>query len=304
MKRITKIFFSVSFLLLISILTFSQYSKGLYSPDLKDNTVYTWDVQTLEKVGTFDTPYLDIDDSVIKQGDVIKLRLLNDTDKVANGSVTNLWGRSNVWFDLFINDEFVTNDSDVPLFDLDWMGIPRIYFDWANQYDFYWVLPVEFTNQTGTYEFFEVTNSLFNNLKLSQSSVQDYHGYYSSVSWNLKQISKLSNLTWSLVVTWSYKEKTEDRTSPDWSIIDLEETISTEFRFNRKTGLLVYLSYKYTLKQNEKSEGVETDENESLDLLITSNELPTKASSNVLLFMLSILTFASVRVVYSKRKKK
>ncbi|MHA1116434.1 MAG: hypothetical protein ACTSRR_10155 [Candidatus Heimdallarchaeaceae archaeon] len=304
MKRITKIFFSVCFLLLISILTFSQFSKGLYSPDLKDNTVYTWNVQTLEKVGTFDTPYLSIDDSTIKQGDVIKLRLLNNTDEVANGSVSNLWGRSNVWFDLFINNEFVTNDSDVPLFALDWMGIPRIYFDWANQYDFYWVLPVEFTNETGTYEFFEVTHSLFNNLKLSQSSVQDYHGYYSSVSWNLKQISKLSNLTWSLVVKWSYKEKTEDRTSPDWSIINLEETISTEFRFNRKTGLLVYLSYKYTLKQNEKSEGVETDENESLDLLITSNELPTKASTNFILYMITILTVTSIKIVYSKRKKK
>ncbi|UJG41497.1 MAG: hypothetical protein K9W45_03300 [Candidatus Heimdallarchaeum aukensis] len=304
MKKITKIFFSVCFLLLISILTFSQFSKGLYSPDLKDNTVYTWNVQTLAKVGTFDTPYLSIDDSTIKQGDVIKLRLLNNTDEVANGSVSNLWGRSNVWFDLFINNEFVTNDSDVPLFALDWMGIPRIYFDWANQYDFYWVLPVEFTNETGTYEFFEVTHSLFNNLKLSQSSVQDYHGYYSSVSWNLKQISKLSNLTWSLVVKWSYKEKTEDRTSPDWSIINLEETISTEFRFNRKTGLLVYLSYKYTLKQNEKSEGVETNENESLDLLITSNELPTKASTNFILYMITILTVTSIKIVYSKRKKK
>ncbi|UJG44302.1 MAG: hypothetical protein K9W46_03745 [Candidatus Heimdallarchaeum endolithica] len=212
--------------------------------------------------------------------------------------------RNNIWFDLFINDEFVTNDSNVPLFDLDWMGISRIYMDWANQYDFYWVLPVKFTNQTGTYEFFEVTHSLFNNLKQSQKLTQEYHGYYSNISWNLKQISKLSNLTWSLVVSWTYKEKTEDRTSPDWTNINLEETINTEFRFNRKTGLLVYLSYKYSLKQNEKSEGVETDENESLDLLITSNELPTKASSNFLLFMIAIFTVASIKIVYKKRQKK
>ena len=304
MKKITKVFFSVSFLLLITIMTFSQYSKGLYSSELKNNSIYTWNVQTLEKVGTYTTPYLTIGDVGLKQGDVIKLRLTNDTDKVANGSVANLWGRNNIWFDLFINDEFVTNDSNVPLFDLDWMGISRIYMDWANQYDFYWVLPVEFTNQTGTYEFFEVTHSLFNNLKQSQKLIQEYHGYYSDISWNLKQISKLANLTWSLVISWTYKEKTEDRTSPDWTNINLEETINTEFRFNRKTGLLVYLSYKYSLKQNEKSEGVETDENESLDLLITSNELPTKASSNFLLFMIAIFTVASIKIVYKKRQKK
>lgn len=64
------------------------------------------------------------------------------------------------------------------------------------------------------------------------------------------------------------------------------------------------MSYKYTLKQNEKSEGVETNENESLDLLITSNELPTKASTNFILYMITILTVTSIKIVYSKRKKK
>ncbi|UJG44301.1 MAG: hypothetical protein K9W46_03740 [Candidatus Heimdallarchaeum endolithica] len=97
MKRITKVFFSVSFLLLITIMTFSQYSKGLYSSELKNNSLYTWNVQTLEKVGTYTTPYLTIGDVGLKQGDVIKLRLTNDTDEVANGSVANLWGKETIY---------------------------------------------------------------------------------------------------------------------------------------------------------------------------------------------------------------
>jgi hypothetical protein len=291
-NKIAIISIILSSILLISFIPSiqAQYS---YLLTLEAGTSYEWEVTTLTTVGSVSTPFLDFGPEILQQGDKINATLIKDVNATALGGDYELfYNDSNTWVEFYLNDEFITNDTD---------DIGLIYTDWVNSgmwagwfYDWF-LLPISFTNSTGTYDNFVVRHNNFDQNTVDLRSETNYHSYYESIHLKVKTTSKLSKDTWSIKRVYSEVYKENDYTdSLDWDTTDRTLDITTELRYNRATGLLVYVSHDYTWHQIFQEEGSTEDEVREVVFVLESSSLTIKAPYNWAYVLIGILTIGII----------
>jgi hypothetical protein len=182
---------------------------------------------------------LDFGSEVLKNGDTISVKLLQDVNELTNGTPSELQNPSNIWVEFYLNDEFQTNQTDdIGLFYLDWL-------DWAGTYaNYFFMLPITYENETGVYNTFEILHNDFP--KITEKSTVEYetHEVYDYIKTNLVQTTKLTKKSWTLKMELNVEEKYEDLDDP-WEKTLTKTTENIEVRFNVATGLLSYIKYDY-----------------------------------------------------------
>ena len=293
----------LSFILsLVLFVSFIPSIQGQYSYllTLEAGTSYEWKVTTLTTVGSPSTPYLDFGPTeVLKQGDRINVTLLQDVNSTALGGDYQLFSNdSNDWVDFYLNDELITNDtSDIDLFDLDWVNLGM----WSGWFYEQFLLPITYTNSTGTYDNFLVLHNNYQQETGDYKSDNNFHSYTESVHIKVKTTSKLSKETWSLKRVYSEVYKESDYTDPeDWDTTDRTLDITTELRYNIATGLLVYVNHDYAEHEILQEEGSTEDNTEEVIFILESSALSTKVPYNWAFVLLGILT---IGIVVLWRKK-
>ncbi|MHA1953248.1 MAG: hypothetical protein ACW96U_04820 [Candidatus Heimdallarchaeaceae archaeon] len=292
----------LSFILsLVLFVSFIPSIQGQYSYllTLEAGTSYEWEVTTLTTVGGINPSFLDFGSEELKQGDRINATLLQDVNATALGGEYQLFiNDSIVWVEFLLNDEFVTNDTDdIDLFDLDWVNIGM----WSGWFYERFLLPVTYTNSTGTYDNFLVLHNNYQQGIGDLKSETNFHSYSESVNLKVRTTSKLSKDTWTLKRVYSEVYKESDYTDPlDWDTTDRTLDIITELRYNRATGLLVYVNHDYAWHEIFQEDGSTEDNIEEMIFIVESTALSIKVPYNWAFVLLGIF---SIGIIVLWRKK-
>jgi len=127
--------------------------------------------------------------------------------------------------------------------------------------------------------------------------------YHENSHMTIKQSSKLSNSAWTIKYQTKLIYKEEDFTGPSgWSKDDDVVERIIEIRFNVETGLVTYLSYYYNSHSVSEVDGLQTIDDDIIDLLIESTILPTGAPFNWSFAVLGVLVLGLV--AYRRRRRK
>ncbi|NPD88769.1 MAG: hypothetical protein HGN29_08585 [Asgard group archaeon] len=302
MKNKNKMILMSSILSLVLFVSFIPSIQGQYSYllTLEAGTSYGWEVTTLTTVGTVYTPFLNYGHEILKQGDRINITLLQDVNSTAlGGSYQLFFNVSIIWVEFYLNDEFVTNvTTEIGLFDIDsWINLGM----WSGWFYEQFLLPITYTNSTGKYDNFQVLHNNYQQGTGDLKSETNFHSYSESVHLKVKTTSKLSKDTWSIKRVYSEVYKESDYTDPeDWDTTDRTLDITTELRYNRATGLLVYVNHDYAWHEIYQEEGSTEDNVEEIIFIVESSELSTKAPYNWAFVLLGILT---IGIIVLWRKK-
>ncbi|MHA1346363.1 MAG: hypothetical protein ACTSVO_02285 [Candidatus Heimdallarchaeaceae archaeon] len=288
------VFFS---LIVLSSLNSNNIVRGQeysYSLLLVPDVTYEWNVSTLSVVGSASTSFLDYGDETISQGDTLAAEILLDVNETAIGDPLQLLNISNVWVEFYLNGENVsTNIFDIGIFDLSWVGLGFYYF----------LEPTIYTNSTGAYDNFLIYHNGFSEVNYEERTEINEYAYYELEIEKAITSTKLSKDTWSISIDYSNDEAIENFKDPDnWFKDHTIETTVAELRFNRETGLLTYLQYKYDWHRIHEIEGSLDNDVEGVDLLIESTELPTSSSYEWSFAVAGLVVFSVIVVVRRKRK--
>lgn len=279
-------------LLIFSYVTRTQAQEYEYQSSLLPDVTYEWQITTLVTTGYDNLPYLAFGDDILEQGDKISVKILANVSAITNGDPSQLFNTSNVWIEFYLNGENkTTNINDIGVIDLAWTG-------WVG---YFFLMPTTYTNETGTYNNFEVINEGFQQINGEDKTETKEHGYYEYVYSSIKQSSKLSKKTWTIKLNYHSEYKENDFTDPeDWSKVDTTIDNDIEIRYNVETGLIVYLNHEYSWHSINEVEGSLDDDTRSISLLLESTQLPTAAPFNWIFALLGIGTW--VLTIRKKRK--
>ena len=294
--------FIMSLMLLISFIPSIRGDYYSFLMSLEAGATYEWEVTTLTTLGSVSASYLNFGPTeVLKQGDKINVTLTKDVNATAFGDPWELFTNNTVgWAEFYLNGEFITNDTrDIDLFYLDWVniGLDPFRFWFFNEF----LLPVSFTNDTGTYDNFVILHNTYPQGTGELKTDSAHHAYSQSIHLKEKITCKLSKDTWSVKRVYSEVLKEKDYTDPDnWDTTDRTLDITTELRFNVATGLLVYVDHEYAWHQIYSEEGSTEDEVREVKFVLESTQLTIKAPYNWAYVLIGLLT---IGIIVLWRKK-
>ncbi len=287
------VFFS---LIILSSLNSNNIVRGQefsYSLLLVPDVEYEWTVTTLVVIGSASTSFLDYGDETISQGDTLSAKILLDVNETVIGDPLQLLNISNVWVEFYLNGvNKSTNVFDIGIFNLQWMGLGSYYF----------LEPTLYTNSTGAYDNFLIYHNGYPEVNAEERVEVNEHSYYEFEVGTIVTTTKLSKDTWTIKIDYSVEETIENFRDPDnWFKDFTTETITSELRFNRETGLATYIQYTYNWHRIHEVEGSLDNDVESVDLLIESTQLPTSSSYEWSFAVVGLIVFSIVMV---RRKRK
>ncbi len=297
MKKVKANLFAITGIILLLVSLNSNMVSGQdyeYPSEFDVGATYDWEVKELIVSGTISTPYLDFGSELLKQGDIIAVKLLQSVNNVTNGTPAELQNPSNIWAEFYLNGEFQTNETDdIGLFELDWLDFAGI------STDYFFMQPINYENLTGTYNYFEILNNDFP--QINEKSTIEYETYevYSFIKTNIIQTSKLTSKSWTLKMELNVEEKLEDLEEP-WEKTLTQTKENIEIRFNVETGLLSYIKYDYTEHYEREIDGSIDIDDDIVYLHIESTSVPVGVPFNWAFAFLGIIVVSLV--VYRKRK--
>ena len=297
MRNSRKLFFMGTLAVLIVLSTFNttlvrgqEYS---YSSLLVPNVTYEWEVTAMVATGMDVTDVVDYAGESIKQADILAAKILLNVNDTAMGYPYNLTDINNVWIEFYLNGDNVSTDvSAVGLFDLSWMGLGSYYF----------LEPISYTNETGTFDNFVIYHHDYPQTVADMKIDIDEYDYDYQLYTKVTAASKLSKDTWTIEMTQTTDELTNDLGDPEnWYMEHETETLTTELRYNRETGLVTYLHYTYDWHRIYEVEGSLDDDVDTLELIIESTILPTSAPYDWSFAAIGLFVFTLV--IFRRRRK-
>ena len=298
MKRIKHEFIVILGLLLLLVSIESNFVKGQdysYRNELTVGATYDWEVKELEVSGTINTPYLDFGNEELKQGDIISVKIIQDLNELTNGTPGMLQNPANIWAEFYLNGEFMTNETDeIGLIVLDWLDFVGIYTN------YFFIQPIIYENLTGTYNYFEILQNNFPQISSESTEELETHDFYGYTKMNIKQSSKLTSKSWTVILESYIEEKINDLDEP-WQKTLTQTTENIEIRFNVKTGLLSFIKYDYKEHFEREIEGSIDIDDDIVFLHIESTSVPVGAPYNGIFSLFGLIAVSLV--FYQKRKR-
>ena len=292
-----KAFIALTLLILLSFSS-GKFVQG-QDHDFLDTIVpgisYEWEVTKLSITGSASTSFLDFGNETLTLGDKFSINVTKDINNITAGDPSQLLNDSITWADFYLNGVFKSNDTDdIGLLELDWMS-------WSDGEHFF-LQPTTYTNETDTYNHFEILQNDFDQIKADIRGEISRRNYYENSHMTIKQSSKLTAKTWTIKYETKLIYKEEDFSGPGgWSIDDDVVDRIIEIRFNVETGLVTYLSYYYNSHSVSEIDGLQTIDDDIIDLIIESTMLPTGVPYNWSFAIIGV--FVLGLVVYIKRRK-
>ncbi|MCE7749301.1 MAG: hypothetical protein GPJ51_13005 [Candidatus Heimdallarchaeota archaeon] len=208
-KKLTVLTVLLGCILLIPSTTSADLPTGImkYANEVIPDAEYKWEVTTLESGGAIIEMFptdIHVGNAQLAEGDEVKLIVLEDPDET-----------SDIWYDIFVNDDRVTTPDDI------WIG----YLESYGLYNSF-ITPVSYTNNSGTYNLYE---QMFEELDQVDATYEDVTGVFSYQIEFLVQYSILGDI---FKTTYS-----EDVYFTDGSGIT-EVLLVLETTFNTQTGVL------------------------------------------------------------------
>ncbi|MCE7742208.1 MAG: hypothetical protein GOP50_07085 [Candidatus Heimdallarchaeota archaeon] len=298
MKKTKVSFLAIIGMLLLLISSSSNLVSSqeyVYPVEFDVGATYDWEVIDLLVSGTISTPYLNYGSEVLKQGDVISVKILQNVNNVTNGTPSELQDPSNIWAEFYLNGDFQTNETeDIGLFVLDWLDFANIYTD------YFFIQPITYENETGIYNYFEILHNNFPQVNERSTEEFETHEVYSFTKTNLVQTSKLTSKSWTVRMELTEEERTEDLEVP-WEKTLTKTTEIIEIRFNVDTGLLSYIKYDFKEHFEREIDGSIDIDDDIVFLHIESTSVPVGVPFNWAFSFLGLIVIGLV--VYRKRKK-
>ncbi len=287
-------------LVMLVLMGFStgKFVKGQeynYYSTLITDASYEWQVTKLNVVGSISTSFLLLNDTTLEVGDNFTIKITDNVDTLANGTDSDIEDISKEWAEFYLNGELKTsNITDIGFLFLDFMS-------WSDGEHFF-LQPVTYTNETDTYNHFEILQNNFEQITADIKTETNEVNYHEDSHLTMKQSSKLSKSTWTIKYQTKLIYKEEDYTGPGgWSKDDDVVDRIIEIRFNVETGFVTYLSYYYNSHSISEVDGLQTIDDDTIDLVIESTMLPTGAPFNWYFSIIGV--FVLGLVVYVKRRK-
>lgn len=280
----------INLLLLISlalcpITNFADYPTGdlTYSDTISTGKSFKWKVSTLESLGEYYISEMYIDEIQLEQGDTIEVKVMKDPDEAEYGEI---------WYNIYVNDINVTDPTDI---DLGYIGYYSYFF-----YGMYFISPVDYTNNTGTYSIYEAIYELIADYSETEEDheTNSYGGTTYTYDYIYSLIIALEGDIFSSEM-YIYQRILAEGPGTDKYLDLLEVTI--ESSLNIKTGLLkenkLWLDYEFFERE---SEVVNEDEKGYFHFLLEQkgSGAPYNWSYSVL-----GLSFIALVVVLRRRKK-
>ena len=298
MKKAKTSFLVLSISLLIVGATSSLLVCGQdysFPTELVVGATYDWDVIDFVVSGTIDPSYQYYGSEVLKAGDKISVKLLQDVNELTNGTPSELLNPSNVWAEFYLNEEFQTNvTDDIGLFYLDWL-------DWSGTYaSYFFIIATTYENETGIYDYFEILNNDFPEITEKSTVEYDTHEVYSYTKTTLVQTTKLTKKSWTLKMELTEEERYEDLEEP-WEKTLTQTTENMEIRFNVDTGLLSYIKYDYHEHFEREVDGSVDLDDDKVYVHIESTSVPIGVPFNWAFSFFGLVVIGVV--IYRQRKK-
>ena len=162
-----------------------------YYSTLIADASYEWQVTKLSVVGSISTSFLTFNDSTLAVGDNLTIKITDNIDTLANGTLTDIEDISKEWAEFYLNGELKTiNITEIGFLFLDFMS-------WSDGEHFF-LQPVTYTNDTGTYNHFEILENNFEQINADITSEITQVNYHENSHMTIKQSSKLSKNTWTI----------------------------------------------------------------------------------------------------------
>jgi len=299
MKKLEIKFINITFLILLLVLTSANLASGqdyAFPSEFEIGATYDWKVKDLKTSGPVSTPYLNFGGEPLSKGDVISVKLIQNINILTNGSYLELLEPNNIWAEFYLNGEFMTNvTEDIEIFVLDWIDFSRIQND-----NYFFIQPITYEDETGIYNYFEVLNSVFPQLDEQSTIEYETEDVYTHTKTNLKQSSKLTSKSWTLIKELTVEE-TDNNLQDPWEKTKTNTKENIEVRFNVNTGLLSYIEYSFEEHFEREVDGSVDIDDEEILVHIESTSVPIGVPFNWVFSLFGLFVIGSV--IYIRRKK-
>ena len=291
----TFIVFTLLILLCFTSVKFVQGQEYDFLDTIMPGVSYEWQVTKLSITGSASTSFLDFGNETLTVGDKFSINVTRDINNITAGDPSQLLNDSITWADFYLNGVYKSNDTDdIGLLELDWMS-------WYDGEHFF-LQPITYTNETDTYNYFEIMQNNFEQIEADIKSEINQKNYHENSHMIIKQSSRLTSKTWTIKYQTKLIYKEEDFTGPGgWSKDDDDVDRIIEIRFNVETGLVTYLSYYYNSHSVSEIDGLQTIDDDIIDLVIESTMLPTGAPFSWSFAIIGVFILGVI--VYIKRRK-